>query len=88
VPPGHVSEILRRLKQEGFIRRSAFRWKIGRDIKNKEFRELLEILNVKWETQREWPDQVRAMVDRVLRDPTAVDRAKVVDVLAANGPEV
>ena len=83
VSPGHVSEILRRLKQEDFIRRRGFGWKTGRRLKNKKFNELLDLLNVHWETQREWSEPVREVVDKVLQDPAAADDAKVVDLLAA-----
>jgi len=81
VAPGHVSEILRRLKQERFIRRRGFRWQIDSRFTNKKVNTLIDILNVNRELQNEWPDPVRKIVDKILQDPAAADRSKVSDLL-------
>lgn len=82
VAPGHVSEVMRRLKQEKFVRRRGFRWQIASGLEDRKFKELLDLLNVNRTLQRDWPAPVRDCVEKLLQDPTRLDDVKVADMLA------
>ena len=83
VAPGHVSEMLWRLKKDGFVRRQGARWQLGRDLRRADLNELLAILNLHWEAQGEWSKPVQASIDKLLRDPALAGQTKLADLVKA-----
>lgn len=86
-PPGHVSEVLRRLRRNGFVRRQGSRWQLARDLVRVDLNELLAILNLHWEANSDWSETVQKTMDQLLRDPVMAGRTKLSDLMKAEGED-
>ena len=80
-PPGHVSEVLRRMSRNGFIRRQGTRWQLARDLVRADLNDLLAILNLHWDAHSDWPGPVQEALDQLLRDPAEAGQIKLSDLV-------
>ncbi len=66
--PGHLSDVLARLRRAGILRRHFRHWSLTRELSDISLGELLVALNLSWEKDETWPGFAQRAISLVLSD--------------------